>query len=64
MNENKHVKYLIKGWKVNRFGVYTQYSRVVDTYAQAVTALQHMSIRNLDSMKLKIDSIECIWNAD
>ena len=60
----KQVKYLIKGWKVNTNGDYEQYIEIVDTYARAEVALQCMSLRNLDSMKLKIDHIECIWNAD
>lgn len=60
----KPVKYLIKGWKVNERGAYEQYSEIVSTYEEAEVALQCMSIRNLDSMKLKIDHIECIWNAD
>lgn len=60
----KSVKYLIKGWQVNEQGVYERYIEIVDTYAQAEVALQCMSIRTLDSMKLKVDSIECIWSVE
>ena len=56
----KPVKYLLKGWKVNDQGVFERYCETVDTYALAEVALQCMELRNLDSMKLKIDSIEAI----
>ena len=56
----KPVKYLLKGWKVNDQGEFERHCEIVDTYALAEVALQCMELRNLDSMKLKIDSIEAI----
>ena len=56
----KPVKYLLKGWKVNDQGVFERHCEIVDTYELAEVALQCMELRNLDSMKLKIDSIEAV----
>lgn len=56
----KPVKYLLKGWKVNDQGVFERHCEIVDTYELAEVALHCMDLRNLDSMKLKIDSIEAI----
>lgn len=54
----KPVKYLLRGWKVNDQGAFERYCEIVDTYELAEAALQCMELRNLDRMKLKIDSIE------
>lgn len=56
----KPVKYLLKGWKINDQGVFERYCEIVDTYALAEVALQCMELYNLDSMKLKINSIEAV----
>lgn len=63
MAKNK-VKYLIKGWNVDAAGVYHKFSNICKNYDDALTYLQLMSMRNVESFHIKVDTIEAIWTVD
>jgi hypothetical protein len=63
MAKNK-VKYLVKGWNVGADGVYRKFSDICENYDAALTYLQLMSVRNVESSHIKVDTIEAIWTVD
>ena len=67
-NEIKPVKYFISGWNaiIDDDGTwhYEPFKRLIDDEALARQYLMMMTHRNSPSMRIKIDNIECIWNAD
>lgn len=63
MAESK-IGYLVKGWKVDIDDVYQPFCDICSSYSAALGYLQLMAVRNEESVHLKIDSIEAIWNVD
>lgn len=63
MAKNK-VKYLVKGWNVDDAGVYHKFSNICKNYNAALTYLQLMSVRNVENVHIKVDTIEAIWTVD
>ena len=58
------IRYLVRGWEVDIDGIYQPFRDICDSYSAACVYLQLMAVRNEESMHLKIDSIEAIWNVD
>ena len=60
------IRYLVRGWKVGIDDVYQPFCDICDRYSTALGYLQLMAVRNEDeeSVHLKIDSIEAIWNVE
>lgn len=58
------VKYLVKGWNVDAVGVYHTFSKICKNYDDALAYLQLMSMRNVESIHIKVDTIEAIWTVD
>ena len=63
MAESK-IRYLVRGWQVGDDGIYRRFSDICDRYSTALGYLQLMAVRNEESVHLKIDSIEAIWNVE
>lgn len=66
MAESK-IRYLVKGWKVDIDGIYQPFCDICDIcdrYSTVLVYLQMMAVRNEESVHLKIDSIEAIWNVE
>ena len=63
MAESK-IRYLVKGWKVDIDDVYQPFCDICDRYSTALGYLQLMAVRNEESVHLKIDSIEAVWDVD
>lgn len=63
MTNAKPVKYLISGWNV--FGNdYEPFKKLVEDRDTAKVYFKLMTYRNCDYMSIKVDNIECVWNAD
>ena len=58
------IRYLVRGWKVGDDGIYRRFSDICDSCSTALGYLQLMEVRNKESVHLKIDSIEAIWNVE
>ena len=58
------IRYLVRGWEVDIDGIYQPFRDICDSYSAACVYLQLMAVRNEESVHLKIDSIEAIWNVD
>lgn len=63
MEKNK-VKYLVKGWNIDAFGTYYKFSIICNNYDAALAYLNLMSVRNVKSVRIKVDTIEAVWTVD
>ena len=63
MAESK-IRYLVRGWQAGDDGIYRRFSDICDNYSAALGYLQIMAVRNKESVHLKVDSIEAVWNAE
>lgn len=63
MAESK-IRYLVKGWEIGNDGIYQPFCDICDRYSTALGYLQWMAVRNEESVHLKIDSIEAVWDVE
>ena len=59
----KPVKYLVSGWYVLD-SIYKPFKELVTNEEEAKKFLHLMALRNDEHIYTKVDSIECIWNAE
>ena len=55
------IRYLVRGWQVGDDGIYQPFCDICDSWIDALWYLQSMAGRNEESVHLKIDSIEEVW---
>lgn len=61
---SNEIKYLVSGWKNDKNGHWKQFKIIIEgsNYEDARMYFDYMAYRNDETVTLKVDSIECIYN--